>query len=274
MQPIVSISSAIACHKRRNINNKGKSRPARSASCQLVQGLVTFALRLSTSPFAFSTQSGDTGRTGTPCGSSDHIPPVGNWNKCSWLVSDLISEYGWNVQGWLTSMARHFQSARVSPLLTSHIAPCPDFRTLAHPARPGDSLPHYTTLLDTTSTSCSSLQTARTHAEIAQEPRPTTSVYHTMHTGVKKVPPLGRNAKRLQRPYPKADITVEDQQREQKKLLNAGKAFAGYSRLNLDIIAISYEHKCFAEAKNKVILFLPLWSATALAQKLIFVHCV
>lgn len=72
-----------------------------------------------------------------------------------------------------------------------------------------------------------------------------------MLANTKKGPPLGRNAKRLQRPYPKADITIEDQQREQKKLLNAGKSFSGYSRANLDIIAISYEHKCFAEAKNK-----------------------
>ena len=73
-----------------------------------------------------------------------------------------------------------------------------------------------------------------------------------MLTNIKKVPPLGRSSKRLQRPYPKADITIDDQQREQKKLLNAGKAFSGYSQRNLDIIAISYEHKCFAEAKNKV----------------------
>ncbi|KAF8417027.1 hypothetical protein EV426DRAFT_388790 [Tirmania nivea] len=72
-----------------------------------------------------------------------------------------------------------------------------------------------------------------------------------MLTNAKKVPSSGRSAKRLPRPYPKADITIEDQQREQKKLLNAGKVFSGYSRLNLDIIAISYEHKCFAEAKNK-----------------------
>ena len=79
-----------------------------------------------------------------------------------------------------------------------------------------------------------------------------------MLANVKKVPPLGRGAKRPQRPYPKADITIEDQQREQKKLLNAGKAFSGYSRLNLDIIAISYEYKCFAEAKNKVPPTVPL----------------
>ena len=71
----------------------------------------------------------------------------------------------------------------------------------------------------------------------------------------KKVPALGRNTKRLQRPYPKADITIEDQQREQKKLLNAGKLFSGYNRNDLDIIAISYEHKCFSEARNKVFSF-------------------
>ncbi|KAF8445489.1 hypothetical protein BGX38DRAFT_1194859 [Terfezia claveryi] len=75
-------------------------------------------------------------------------------------------------------------------------------------------------------------------------------MHQTMPMNVKKAPP-GRSAKRLQRPYPKADITIEDQQREQKKLLNAGKAFSGYNRLNLDIIAISYEHKCFSEAKRQ-----------------------
>ncbi|KAF8474651.1 hypothetical protein BDZ91DRAFT_271360 [Kalaharituber pfeilii] len=74
-----------------------------------------------------------------------------------------------------------------------------------------------------------------------------------MLSNVMKVRPLGKGSRRPDRPYPKGDITIEDQQREQRKLLNAGKAFSGsgYSRLNLDIIAISYEHKCFSEAKNR-----------------------
>ncbi|KAI5810134.1 hypothetical protein DFH27DRAFT_606561 [Peziza echinospora] len=72
-----------------------------------------------------------------------------------------------------------------------------------------------------------------------------------MISNVKKVPPLAKGTRRPARPYPKADITIEDQQREQRKLLNAGKAFSGYSHLNLEIIAISYEHKCFAEAKSR-----------------------
>lgn len=68
----------------------------------------------------------------------------------------------------------------------------------------------------------------------------------------KKVPPLSSRTRRHQRPYAKADITIEDQQREQKKLLNAGRAFPGHNRSSLDIIAISYEHKCFTEARNRV----------------------
>jgi len=119
-------------------------------------------------------------------------------------------------------------------IAVSHIASCPDFCTLAHPRL----LFHYVN------------KYSRSNSIFAQESQLT--IHRTMLTNVKKVPPLGRSAKRLQRPYLKADITIEDQQREQKKLLNAGKAFSAYSRLNLDIIAISYEHKCFSEAKNKV----------------------
>lgn len=61
-----------------------------------------------------------------------------------------------------------------------------------------------------------------------------------------------KGPRRQQRPYPKADITTEDQKEEQKKLLDAARAFQGYKDGDLKLIALSYEHKCFSESNSKV----------------------
>lgn len=60
-----------------------------------------------------------------------------------------------------------------------------------------------------------------------------------------------KGPRRQQRPYLKADITIEDQREEQKKLLDAARAFQGYRDGDLKLIAISYEHKCFSESNCK-----------------------
>ncbi|CUS09333.1 unnamed protein product, partial [Tuber aestivum] len=57
---------------------------------------------------------------------------------------------------------------------------------------------------------------------------------------------------RLQRPHDKGNIAKGDQEKYQHKLLKAVQNFViGGNQPNLDIIAISFEHKCFSEARNR-----------------------
>ncbi|EPS42915.1 hypothetical protein H072_3107 [Dactylellina haptotyla CBS 200.50] len=59
-----------------------------------------------------------------------------------------------------------------------------------------------------------------------------------------------RYSKKMERPYPKGDITVEIQKRAQELLREAAQKYEGFNADNLKIIAVSFEHKTFLESAN------------------------
>ncbi|KAF3917068.1 hypothetical protein ABW20_dc0100679 [Dactylellina cionopaga] len=59
-----------------------------------------------------------------------------------------------------------------------------------------------------------------------------------------------RYSKKLERPYPKGDITVDIQKRAQEYLREAAQRYEGFNAQNLEIIAVSFEHKVFLESAN------------------------
>ncbi|KAF3931554.1 hypothetical protein ABW19_dt0208297 [Dactylella cylindrospora] len=59
-----------------------------------------------------------------------------------------------------------------------------------------------------------------------------------------------RYSKKQERPYPKGDISVEIQKKAQELLREAAQRYEGFNAANLEIIAVSFEHKTFAESVN------------------------
>ncbi|KAK6353852.1 hypothetical protein TWF730_008274 [Orbilia blumenaviensis] len=59
-----------------------------------------------------------------------------------------------------------------------------------------------------------------------------------------------RYSKKQDRPYPKGDITVDIQRRAQELLREAAQRYEGFNAGNLEIIAVSFEHKTFQESAN------------------------
>ncbi|EWC44338.1 hypothetical protein DRE_01164 [Drechslerella stenobrocha 248] len=59
-----------------------------------------------------------------------------------------------------------------------------------------------------------------------------------------------RYSKQQERPYPKGDITVELQKLAQEFLREAAHRYEGFNADNLEIIAVSFEHKTFLESSN------------------------
>ncbi|KAK6335190.1 hypothetical protein TWF718_010627 [Orbilia javanica] len=59
-----------------------------------------------------------------------------------------------------------------------------------------------------------------------------------------------RYSKKQERPYPKGDITVDIQRRAQELLREAAQRYEGFNAGNLEIIAVSFEHKTFQESAN------------------------
>lgn len=59
-----------------------------------------------------------------------------------------------------------------------------------------------------------------------------------------------RYSKQQERPFPKGDITVELQRLAQELLREAAHRYEGFNAQNLEIIAVSFEHKTFLESSN------------------------